>query len=49
MLLTFFLKCFTGGCANRLSSLRDHQADLDAPDMQILTVSVDPSEGEKDK
>jgi peroxiredoxin Q/BCP len=47
LLLTFFPKCFTGGCANHLSSLRDHQAEFDAADTQILAVSVDPAEGEK--
>jgi peroxiredoxin Q/BCP len=47
LLLTFFPKCFTGGCANHLSSLRDHQAEFDAADTQILAVSVDPAEGER--
>jgi peroxiredoxin len=47
LLLTFFPKCFTGGCANHLSSLRDHQAEFDAADTQVLAVSVDPAEGEK--
>ena len=47
LLLTFFPKCFTGGCANHLSSLRDHQAAFDAADTQILAVSVDPADGEK--
>jgi peroxiredoxin len=47
VVLTFFPKCFTGGCANHLSSLRDHQAEFDKNDVQILAVSVDPAEGEK--
>jgi peroxiredoxin len=47
LLLTFFPKCFTGGCANHLSSLRDHQDEFNAADTQILAVSVDPAEGEK--
>jgi peroxiredoxin len=47
VLLTFFPKCFTGGCANHLSSLRDRQADFDATDTQIIAVSVDPAAGEK--
>ncbi len=47
LLLTFFPKCFTGGCANHLSSLRDHQKELDAADTQILAVSVDPADGER--
>ncbi|HEX8835264.1 MAG TPA: peroxiredoxin family protein, partial [Abditibacteriaceae bacterium] len=47
LLLTFFPKCFTGGCANHLSSLRDRQLDFDAADTQIIAISVDPAEGEK--
>ena len=47
LLLTFFPKCFTGGCANHLSSLRDHQKEFDALDTQILAVSVDSAKGEK--
>jgi peroxiredoxin len=47
VLLTFFPKCFTGGCANHLSSLRDHQAEFDKNNVQIFAVSVDPAEGER--
>ena len=47
VLLTFFPKCFTGGCANHLSSLRDHQQEFDAADTQILAVSVDAADGDK--
>lgn len=47
VLLTFFPKCFTGGCANHLSSLRDHQSEFDAANTQILAVSVDPAQGGK--
>lgn len=47
LLITFFPKCFTGGCANHLSSLRDHQKEFDAAQTQILAVSVDPADGEK--
>ena len=47
VLLTFFPKCFTGGCANHLSSLRDHQKEFDATNTQILAVSVDPAQGDK--
>ena len=47
VLLTFFPKCFTGGCANHLSSLRDHQSDFDKAQTQILAVSVDPAQGDK--
>lgn len=47
VLLTFFPKCFTGGCATQLSSLRDHQSDFDTAQTQILAVSVDPARGDK--
>lgn len=47
ILVTFFPKCFTGGCATHLSSLRDHQKEFDAAKTQILAVSVDPADGEK--
>ena len=46
LLLTFFPKCFTGGCANHLSSLRDQYAILQANDIDVLAVSVDPADGE---
>lgn len=47
LLLTFFPKCFTGGCANHLSSLRDQQKEFDALNTQILAVSVDAADGVK--
>ena len=47
LLLTFFPKCFTGGCANHLSSLRDVKAQLDAAQTDVLAVSVDAADGEK--
>ena len=47
LLLTFFPKCFTGGCANHLSSLRDQYAIFEANDTKILAISVDPADGEK--
>jgi peroxiredoxin len=47
VLLTFFPKCFTGGCANHLSSLRERQMEFDMSETQIIAVSVDPAEGEK--
>ena len=46
LLLTFFPKCFTGGCTNHLSSLRDVQDQLSAANVQVIAVSVDPAEGE---
>lgn len=39
VLLTFFPRCFTGGCASHLASLRDVAAAL--PQTQILAVSTD--------
>ena len=47
LLLTFFPKCFTGGCANHLSSLRDVKAQFDASQTDVLAVSVDAADGEK--
>ena len=47
VVLTFFPKCFTGGCANHLSSLRDQQAEWDKNNVQIIAVSVDSADGEK--
>jgi peroxiredoxin Q/BCP len=47
LLLTFFPKCFTGGCANHLSSLRDVYPTLQANNVEVLAVSVDPADGEK--
>ena len=45
LLLTFFPKCFTGGCANHLSSLRDERANFDAANTAIWAVSVDAADG----
>ena len=47
LLVTFFPKCFTGGCANHLSSLRDQYTILQANDIEVIAVSVDPAEGEE--
>lgn len=47
LLLTFFPKCFTGGCISHLSSLRDHQKQLDAANTRVLAVSVDAAGGAK--
>jgi len=46
LLLTFFPKCFTGGCTNHLSSLRDVYPALQAADTEVWAVSVDPADGE---
>lgn len=47
LLLTFFPKCFTGGCANHLTALRDKFTEFDKSDTEIWAVSVDPAEGEQ--
>lgn len=46
LLLTFFPKCFTGGCTVHLSSLRDEYSKLQAADVEVLAVSVDAADGE---
>ena len=45
LLLTFFPKCFTGGCANHLTSLQENLPAFAAADTEIWAVSVDSSEG----
>jgi thioredoxin-dependent peroxiredoxin len=47
LLLAFFPKCFTGGCANQLTSLQDERVAFKNSDTEIWAVSVDPAEGEK--
>lgn len=47
LLLTFFPKCFTGGCANHLTSLRDEADKFAASDTEVWAVSVDPAEGDQ--
>lgn len=47
LILSFFPKCFTGGCANHLSSLQEQQAAFEANDTQTLGVSVDAAGGER--
>lgn len=45
VLLTFFPKCFTGGCTNHLTSLRDAQPQFDDAQTQVVAVSVDAADG----
>lgn len=45
LLLTFFPKCFTGGCTVHLSSLRDEYSKLQAANIDVLAVSVDAADG----
>jgi peroxiredoxin (alkyl hydroperoxide reductase subunit C) len=47
VLLTFFPNCYSGRCSNQLSSLRDVYPQLQAADVEILAVSVDPAKGDK--
>lgn len=47
LLLTFFPRCFTGGCAGQLASLRDTQKSFASANTEVWAVSVDPAEGEK--
>jgi peroxiredoxin len=46
LVLSFFPKCFTGGCANHLSSLQGEQSTFLSNDTDTLGVSVDPAEGD---
>lgn len=45
LLLTFFPKCFTGGCTVHLSSLRDEYSKLREANIDVLAVSVDAAGG----
>lgn len=44
LLLTFFPKCFTGGCAGHLASLQRELPNLLRSDAEIWAVSVDPAQ-----
>ena len=45
VVLTFFPKCFTGGCANHLRSLNEVQKDFLANETQVIGVSFDSADG----
>ena len=47
LLLTFFPKCFTGGCANHLSSLGSERLAFQSVNTETWAVSFDPAEGER--
>lgn len=47
LLLTFFPKCFTGGCTNHLTSIQKEYLSYIATDTEVWAVSVDAAEGEK--
>lgn len=43
LLLTFFPKCFTGGCAGHLASLQQALPNFARADTEVWAVSVDPA------
>ena len=45
LLLTFFPRCFTGGCTQQVVSLQKELPALLATDTEVWAVSVDPAEG----
>ncbi|HEX8834622.1 MAG TPA: peroxiredoxin family protein, partial [Abditibacteriaceae bacterium] len=48
LILTFFPKCFTGGCANHLSSLSTQFEAFEAADIEVLAVSIDPADVQRE-
>lgn len=42
LLLTFFPRCFTGGCKQHLASLQNEFENLKKTETEVLAVSVDP-------
>ena len=48
LLLTFFPKCFTGGCKNHLVSINERLADFDAAQTEAWAVSIDPADVQRD-
>ena len=48
LLLTFFPKCFTGGCQNHLSSIRDRAAQFAAANTEVWAVSIDSHDVQRD-
>jgi peroxiredoxin len=47
LLLTFFPKCFTGGCANHLTSLQNERLAFQSMHTEVWAVSFDPATGER--
>lgn len=45
LLLTFFPRCFTGGCTQQMISLQRSLPKLTANDTEVWAVSVDPAQG----
>ena len=44
LLLTFFPKCFTGGCTNHLTSIQAEKTAFHANDIEVLAVSIDAAD-----
>ena len=42
LLLTFFPRCFTGGCKQHLASLQNEWENLRTADVEVVAISVDP-------
>ncbi len=47
VLLTFFPKCFTGGCTNHLTSIQAEYGNFNDASTDVIAVSIDPAEGEQ--
>ncbi|MEO8360191.1 MAG: peroxiredoxin [Vicinamibacteria bacterium] len=47
VVLAFFPKAFSGGCAKEMSAFRDQQAAFDSQDTQILAISLDDLDTQK--
>lgn len=47
LLLTFFPRCFTGGCADQLASLQHELDSFARNNTEVWAVSVDPATGEE--
>ena len=48
LLLTFFPKCFTGGCQNHLTSIQNRLDDFKAADTEVWAVSIDSADVQRD-
>jgi peroxiredoxin Q/BCP len=47
LVLTFFPKCFTGGCAAQLASLQLVSSQMQVSNVQVVAVSVDPANDQR--
>ena len=48
LLLSFFPKCFTGGCANHMASLDGQWETFARSDIEVLGVSIDPADVQRE-